>query len=64
MTTTTTTITTTLNIIKALPNWVKWSLTINAIPDELAPTYCLELTAEDLDIAVVANVPENKWHNP
>lgn len=51
-----TTTTTTLNIIKALPRWVFWSLDINGNPDGWVPVDCLELTAEEIDIAYEANI--------
>ena len=54
--TTATTLTTTLNIIKALPRWVQLSLKINGTPDGWVPLDHLNLSADEIYIASEANI--------
>ena len=54
--TTATPLTTTLNIIKALPRWVQLSLKINGTPDGWVPLDHLNLSADEIHIAYEANI--------
>ena len=56
----TTTATATINIISALPKWVKASLELNGIPDGWVPANCLGLTIEDQTVAYYANIIDTK----
>ena len=53
---TTTTATTTLNIIKALPRWVQSSLEVNGTPDGWVPLDLLNLSADEIYVASEANI--------